>query len=105
MRDIGLYSSGCFVCLASLGSRTIVALPNSSGTCLVSQMCLINLCVMSAAALPPAYRASAQMLSGPGAFSFASSLMIAFIVFLLGGFDASWLLCSSYGESFFGIHV
>ena len=43
------------------------------------------------------YSASAQMFSGPGALSFASSLMIAFIVFLLGGFDASWSLCSSYG--------
>ena len=44
---------------------------------------------MAAAALPPAYCASAHMLSGPGAFSLASSRMTAFIICLLGGFEAS----------------
>ena len=87
VRDIGLCSSGCFGCLASLGRRTIVALPKSSGTCLVSHMCFISLCVMAAAALPPACKSSAQRLSGPGALSFASFVMMVFINFLLVGFE------------------
>ena len=52
---------------------------------------------MAAAALPPAYRTSAHSLSGPGALSFASSRMIPFIIFLLGGFDAGCTLFSSCG--------
>ena len=74
-----------------------MALPSSSGTFLVSHICFINWWVIAAAALPPACSASAHMLSGPGALSFASSRMIAFIVCLLGGFEAGCVLGSRFG--------
>ena len=95
--EIGLYFSGSFGFLASLGSRIIVASPIRSGTCFAFHTCSMRLCVISVVAFPPARSASAHMLSGPGALSFAMCCITFRISSLLGASVGDCLLCCSSG--------
>ena len=76
--EIGRCCAGSFGLRASLDRSMIVASPIAVGMVLLFQMCSMRWCVISNVALPPAFRASAHMLSGPGALSFAM-FIIAFL--------------------------
>ena len=95
--EIGRYCAGSFGNCEFLGSSTIVAWPICAGTSLVSHMCVISLCVILAAVFPPAWRTSAQMLSGPGALFFARFCIVYLTSFNVGGGVGSFGLCSKFG--------
>ena len=95
--EMGLCCCGSFGRLGSFGSSTMVASPMSSGTYLVVQMLCMILYVISSVTSPPAYMASALILSGPAALSLASFLMMFFISSLLGGLVGGLVDCWSSG--------
>ena len=95
--DIGLYRAGSFGLYASLGKSIMVDSPSSGGTVLLVHMCSMSLWVISSAAFPPACNASAHMISGPGAVSFARFFITLLIVARLRAWVGNWLLCVSSG--------